>query len=383
MDILTNLKRIFELYRKHFLLLLIATFLTLLLSGLSLGILAGPLGGGLIILCLKLCQEKQADYKEIFLHFAGFLPTLLIVLLAGLVYLLIWVISGIPVIGWLLHFIITPALAFITGLAVTFALEQKLPALDAVKRSLGVCLTAPQTLYLYSLVIIWLGSLGAFLFFFPVIFTAPIAFIGIALAYQEVEARESKSLTLNLGQKEKRIGLTVLAGLILFGLVLRLTGGYQPSLFGRSVFTRNRPDFGERVAGKILSSITGEKVEVTRDGSSFKVGGVTIGNQLPKGYPRDVPLYPKAEIQSYFGDGNGENSTATFSTKEKPDTIIAFYERELTKQGWTHKTSHFGELTIIHGEKKDRSCSITITKPDQEETTIILTLQQEVAKEEE
>ena len=57
MDIQANLGRIFDLYRKNFLVILGATFLTFLLSGLSLGLLAGPLNGGLIILCLKLSQK--------------------------------------------------------------------------------------------------------------------------------------------------------------------------------------------------------------------------------------------------------------------------------------------------------------------------------------
>jgi len=383
MDIQANLRRIFDLYRKHFLLLLSATLLTLLLSGLSFGLLAGPLGGGLIILCLKLYQEKSTDYKEIFRHFASFLPTFLIFLLAAIVSFVIGIIGGIPFIGWLLTLIITPALSLITGLSITFTVEQKLPALAAIKRSVEVCLTEPKTIYLYSLVIGLLGSLGAFLFFYPVILTAPITFLGIALAYQELATREGKNININLGRKEKQIGLTFLAGLILVGLIFRLTGGSQPTLFGRSVFNRNRSSFSERVAGKILGSITGEKVEIDRDGS-FKLGEMTVGNKLPKGYPRDVPLYAKAEIQSYLGVGNGENSTATFSSKDQPDTIIAFYERELTKHGWNHETSNFGELTIILGEKEDgRSCSISITKPENEETTIILTLQQKEATDEE
>ena len=40
--------------------------------------------------------------------------------------------------------------------------------------------------------------------------------------------------------------------------------------------------------------------------------------------------YPRAEIQSYLGVGNGDNSSATFSSKERPSTIAAYYERELT-----------------------------------------------------
>jgi hypothetical protein len=386
MDIQANLGRIFDLYRKNFLVILGATFLTFLLSGLSLGLLAGPLNGGLIILCLKLSQGKQTTYKEIFQHFDRFIPTFLLFILASCAFVLIWIISGIPLIGWLFNFTITPALYLITGLALAFTLDHQLPTLAAIKRSVEVCLTAPKTIYLYSLVIGLLGSLGAWLFLLPVIFTAPITLLGIALVYQEFSARETKSisLNLNLGRKEKRIGLAVLSGLFLIGLIFRLTSGYHLPFLGRSVFKRNQTQLSDRVAGKILSSITGGKVEVDMDGSSFKFGEMTVGNQLPKGYPRDVPIYSKAEIQSYLGVGNGENSTTTFSTKEQPETVIAFYQRELSAHGWKLETSNFGELTIILGEKKDgRSCSVTISPSENEETSLILTLKRETASNDE
>ena len=82
MDIQQNLRRIFELYFKNFLVLFISTLLTLILSCLSLGILAGPLLGGLILICLKLLRGEETDFKEIFGHFDQFLPTLIITILS-------------------------------------------------------------------------------------------------------------------------------------------------------------------------------------------------------------------------------------------------------------------------------------------------------------
>ena len=376
MDILATLKRILALYRNNFLVLLIATALTLLLSGLSLGLLAGPLVGGLIVLCLKLWREDQTDYKEIFRHFNSFLPTFILTLSAIIISFLVGIIGSIPLIGWLFTLAVGPALSLLAGLALAFVVEQELKPLDAIKRSVGICLTEPLMIWLYSLVIGILGSLGALFFFFPIILTAPITLLGTAFTYQQLSARETATLT--FGQKEKQIGLAVLSGLFLVGLIFRFALGYQPSFFGRTVLSRNRPGLSERVAGKFLSSFVGEDVKVGRDGSSFSVGGMTIGSKLPKDYPKDVPIYPRAEIQSYLGVGNGDNSTATFSSKEQSDAIADYYERELTANGWQFETSNFGELLIMNGHKNDdRSCSISITEPEDEETTIILTLKRE------
>jgi hypothetical protein len=374
MDILANLKRILLLYRDNLLVLLIATALTFLLSVLSLGLLAGPLVGGLIVLCLKLWQEEETDYKEIFKHFDCFLPTLLITFCSGIIFFLVSIIGAIPLVGRLFTLAVGPALFLLTGLALAFVVEQKLDPLDAIKHSVGVCLTEPIMIWFYSLTIGILGSLGALLFIFPVILTAPITFLGTTLAYQQLSPRETATLT--CGRKEKQIGLAVLAGFFLVGLIFRFALGYQPAFFGRTVFNRQRPSLSERVAGKVLSSVVGEEVKVGRDGSTFSVGGMTIGSKLPKGYPKDVPIYPRAEIQSYLGVGNGDNSSATFSSKEQPSTIAAYYERELTANGWEFETSSFGELLIIIGHKDhERTCSISITASEDKETTMILTLE--------
>ena len=175
-----------------------------------------------------------------------------------------------------------------------------------------------------------------------------------------------------------------MSGLFLIGLIFRLTSGYHLPFLGRSVFKRNQTQLSDRVAGKILSSITGGKVEVDMDGSSFKFGEMTVGNQLPKGYPRDVPIYSKAEIQSYLGVGNGEIQQPLFPPRSNRRLSSLFYQRELSAHGWKLETSNFGELTIILGEKKDgRSCSVTISPSENEETSLILTLKRETASNDE
>lgn len=376
MDILQSLRRIYEVYSRNFLVVFLATLLTILLSVLTFGILAGPLFGGLILICLKLLREEKADYKEIFKHFDNFLPTLILIILAGLAGFLISIIGSIPMIGWIFSLVVNPALFLITSMALAFVVDQNSSPVEALTKSVKSFITNPTIVWLYSLVIGVLSSIGALLFYFPVVFTAPIGVIGAALAYRELSVREPAGLKLE--KKQVQIGISVLAGLLVLGLVFRFFLGFGPSFPGRGVFNRSQSNFSERMAGGILSKITGEQVKVGRDGDSVSIGGVTFGEKIPKGYPRDVALYPKAQVESYLGAENGDNSAATFSTSDSTEQVAEFYQRELADEHWKIETTYFGELTMILFEKAEegRSGSVAISS-DEENTTIILTLKKE------
>ena len=375
MDIQQNLRRIFELYFKNFLVLFISTLLTLILSCLSLGILAGPLLGGLILICLKLLRGEETDFKEIFSHFDQFLPTLIITILSGLVSFLISIIGAIPIVGWVFSLAVSPALFLVSLMAIAFVVDENLNLREAINKSVKSFLTDPPMVWIYSLILGILSSLGAFLFIVPVVLTAPLGVIGAALAYQVLSLREPG--TLKLEKKVIQIGLAILGSLLVLGIIFRFTLGLRPSFLGRSAFYRPKQNFSEKLAGKFLSSMTGEKVEIGRDGSSMTVSGVTFGEKLPKDYPRDITLYPKAEIQAYLGASSGDNSSATFSTKDQSKLVAEFYQRELENKGWSVETSNLGGITLIFFEKEDgRSGSVSITSTE-DETTFIIALKKE------
>ena len=196
MDIQQNLRRIFELYFKNFLVLFISTLLTLILSCLSLGILAGPLLGGLILICLKLLRGEETDFKEIFSHFDQFLPTLIITILSGLVSFLISIIGAIPIVGWVFSLAVSPALFLVSLMAIAFVVDENLNLREAINKSVKSFLTDPPMVWIYSLILGILSSLGAFLFIVPVVLTAPLGVIGAALAYQVLSLREPGTLKL-------------------------------------------------------------------------------------------------------------------------------------------------------------------------------------------
>lgn len=79
MDISKALRNSFALYRQNFMTLLLATLIAAVGSLVTLGILAGPLTGGLLMLCLKLMRGETAGANEVFAYFNKFVPTFLIV----------------------------------------------------------------------------------------------------------------------------------------------------------------------------------------------------------------------------------------------------------------------------------------------------------------
>lgn len=66
MDLGNAIQKSVDLYLKNFGLLFVAGLLVLLLSVVTIGILAGPLIGGFIILVLKIQRGEKADFNEIF-----------------------------------------------------------------------------------------------------------------------------------------------------------------------------------------------------------------------------------------------------------------------------------------------------------------------------
>lgn len=81
------------------------------------------------------------------------------------------------------------------------------------------------------------------------------------------------------------------------------------------------------------------------------------GAALPKNFPKDVPLYPDAEITA-----SGKMATElmiNFRTPDHIDQVSQFYQQELPRQGWQLKTVKFPG-GFIEAVKGHRLCMISI-----------------------
>lgn len=83
--------------------------------------------------------------------------------------------------------------------------------------------------------------------------------------------------------------------------------------------------------------------------------------------PDDVPLYP-GSVQTVFADawraGMGEvdiGTVGSYTTDDKPGTVLAYYRRELEARGWHIEDGSFIDaLARVHYGKEQRGVTIWV-----------------------
>ena len=182
MNIEKNLQKSIDLYLNNFGIIFLPGLAASILTVLSLGLLAGPLFGGLMILILKLLRDQQAEFKEIFAHFEKTLPTLIICLAAEIVFLIA---RNIPVVGVALTVALSPLILVVVTIALILIIEKDLAPLPAVKEGIAFFKTEPLIIWIYGLIALILSAVGAVAFGVGVFLTLPFSVICLAVAYQE------------------------------------------------------------------------------------------------------------------------------------------------------------------------------------------------------
>ena len=185
MDIGKSIQQSLDLYMKNFGTLFVAGLVATLLAAVTLGILAGPLFGGFIVLCLKLLRGEKGEFNEIFAHFDKFGPTFIVFLL----YLVFAIVCMIPVLGMLVALVLGPVVAFVFIFAITLIIQKDMQPMDAVKQGLELFKPNAVMNWVYVLVFGILGGIGAIACGIGVILTLPFTYVGLALAYQELAAK--------------------------------------------------------------------------------------------------------------------------------------------------------------------------------------------------
>jgi uncharacterized membrane protein len=186
MELGKALQKSIDLYLKNFGLLFISGLVAAILSVVTIGILAGPLIGGFIIMILKLERGEKAEFNEIFAHFDKFIPTLIIAIIGMIISIVIGII---PFLGIILGFIAGPFINFVSALAIAFVVEKNIEPIDAIKRGYDCFMTNPGINWIYSLIIGILSGIGAIACGIGVIFTLPLSTVGMTIAYLEISAK--------------------------------------------------------------------------------------------------------------------------------------------------------------------------------------------------
>ena len=110
----------------------------------------------------------------------------------------------------------------------------------------------------------------------------------------------------------------------------------------------------------------------SNDGSgtiTTEKGTITDGtNELPSGWPSDVPTYSNGIIK-YSGSGNGTGGNngvmVIISSSDSVQTIAQYFQTNLQNKGWTISgTAQAGEGAVI-GAKKDERSTVVQIAPDE------------------
>lgn len=188
----------FNLYKANLGPLVLASLIVVLLSGVTFGILAGPLLAGLVMITLELLDKKEPKPAggKVFRGFDYFLNSFLFVIGWGLALMIASVIIGlIPCIGQVAAiFLIYAAQAFLI-FGMFLIVDKKMDFWPASMESINVVKTNFWPFLGFAVVAAIIGSIGAIACGIGVIFTIPIQGCILAVAYREIfnGARVSES----------------------------------------------------------------------------------------------------------------------------------------------------------------------------------------------
>lgn len=120
---------------------------------------------------------------------------------------------------------------------------------------------------------------------------------------------------------------------------------------------------GEKMVENMIEGASGGNADVDMATGKMKVqtseGTFEMGGDLPSDWPKDAPVYAGATVQ-YSGTANpatGESGgrALVMMTSDSAADVKAFYEKELTANGWAMQGDMQGGGTIILSATKEGS----------------------------
>jgi len=322
------LKTSWDTYLRNFLLIFGGFVVAALLGGVTLGIFMGPMMAGFIALCTRIFKGEKPDFAILFSKMFTFLPTLLVVAICAVALLILSLINFIPVLGWLVFPALSTVIAALMLLGIAAITEHGYTVMTAFQFGIRYLLSRPRLLLGVAI----FGTAAALLsLLIPLIFSLITLFVFPFFALFIVSCLYETGLTVGSYHPDIRIlkygGLTLL-GLMLLGLIFWLFG-WRVSGFGRGSF------WGIGNIGRISRSSpvrlkdTGFTV-TDEEGNKIKSG---VNLSLPKGFPKDVPIYNKASIFATQDSEDG-SMTVNYMVEQSVSEVLNYYKKELPRKGW-------------------------------------------------
>lgn len=132
---------------------------------------------------------------------------------------------------------------------------------------------------------------------------------------------------------------------------------------GGSMTVKAKTDDGQTVS---TYSSDGKSANVkAEDGSSMAFGK---GAKVPEGFPKDIPIYPGAEIQMSSADPANKMFVVQALCPDAVDKVAAHYKKEMTAQGWSEGDgvvqTGYTAMHMLNFEKGEATVMVMVMAQD-------------------
>jgi hypothetical protein len=182
------IKEGFDIYKTNLGALMLPSLIAFLLSAITLGILSGPMGAGMVLIALKLRDGGASPAPgDVFQGFQFFLPSFLFCIVWGaIIFVACFILSFVPCLGQLLTICISLAAAAFLMFGLFLIVDQKMDFWTASMASIEK--VKPDFFPLLGLAVVAsiLGQIGAIACVIGVFITMPLYFTILAVTYRDV-----------------------------------------------------------------------------------------------------------------------------------------------------------------------------------------------------
>jgi hypothetical protein len=179
----------FNLYKENIATLILATVVALLLSAVTLGILAGPMLAGILFITLGLFDktEPKPEAGSLFKGFDYFLNSFLFVVVWGVAIMVAsFILNVVPCIGLLASMFVSYSAMALLMFGLFLIVDKRMEFWPASMESIEIVKTNFWPFLGLSVVTGIIGSIGAIACGIGVVVTAPIQACILTVAYREI-----------------------------------------------------------------------------------------------------------------------------------------------------------------------------------------------------
>ena len=183
------IERGFALYKENFGILVLASLIAVVVSGITVGILAGPMAAGVLLIVFQLYDRKepQPEVGTLLKGFDFFLNSFLFFVIWGVAILVASLILGlVPFFGQLASIFVVFVAHALLMFGIFLIVDKKMEFWPASVESFNMVKRNFWPFLGFSIVSNLIGSIGALACGIGVVFTLPIQVCILTVAYREI-----------------------------------------------------------------------------------------------------------------------------------------------------------------------------------------------------